>query len=192
MSEKTVEVKDKDWEKIKKEIEKLKDNYVTVGVHEDAGAYVTKEQTKGMKKKQAASARNSLGAFGGGAGISLAQLAAVHEYGTDITNGFGKGIHIHIPSRSWMRGWLDTHKHEIDEFIEKLVHKVEIGAITPDRALGLLGEYAVGGMKKGIKEHIAPPLKPQTVANKRSSTPLIDTGQFWNSINYKRVTGAGE
>ena len=153
---------DHGWKDIKKSIDQMKHCYTTVGVHEDAG-----EQ----------------------AGTPLAVIASVHEYGAEIKNGFGKGIHITIPERSFMRSWVAENGPDIGHYKERLINQVMEGKLSVIIALARLGEYAVSGIKRKIVNGPFTPLKPATIAKKGSSKPLIDTGQMIGSITHKEVLG---
>jgi hypothetical protein len=135
-----------------------KQPYTKVGILSEHGAGETHPDEDGKSK------------------ISMVGLAAVHEFGTRT-----------VPARSFIGDTIDIKRREIDAFREKLVGKVYDGKLSPTRALGLLGEKAVLLMKRRIKEGIDPPLHPltivkKTIAGKRGTTPLIDTGRMWNAI----------
>ena len=134
--------------------------YTSVGVHEDAGD---------------------------SEGTPLAVIAAVHEYGAEIKNGFGKGIRIVIPERSFLRSFVDENSGNLENFKQKIVGMIIDGKSTPGQALSLLGEYAVSGVKKKMRNGPFTPLRPATIRRKGSSKPLIDTGQLIGSISHKEI-----
>lgn len=165
----TVEVKviDHGWNDIKARVRSLRDTgaVVKVGVQGAQGAANHQDTT-----------------------LTVAQIATIHE--------FGKTIHqpkmrrtIVIPERSFLRATIDTYQQAIARRDVLLAQGYVLGKFALKPALELLGQYVVGLIKQRIATGIAPPNRPSTIARKRSSKPLIDTGQLRNSVTYK-VEGA--
>jgi hypothetical protein len=119
--------------------------------------------------------------------LPLAAIAAVHEYGAIIKNGFGKNITIHIPERSFLRRWTITKKSSINQKILSMVRAVAGGVYTASIALKLLGEFGQGGVKESLLTLKVPPLKPATVRKKGSSKLLIDKAILLNGVRYRIV-----
>jgi hypothetical protein len=159
-----LEEKDRGLERIMKEIAAFKDGYVAVGFF--------------------------AGEDPPGGGITLAGIAAVHEYWAVIMNGWGKGIHFEIPERSFMRGWAAEKKEEIGRVVGNLYNRVITGELTAEKALKELGQYGVAGIKRKIDQGPFVPLAPATIARKGSSKPLIDTGTMRNGIRAEVRHGA--
>lgn len=137
------------------------DAYVKVGVLSDKGGEETED------------------------GISLIELAALHEFGTE--DG-------HIPERSFIRSTFETRAaDELYQMQVKLSRAVVLGKLTPRIALGMLGAWAAGAIKQTITsgEGVPPPLAPSTIKAKGSSRPLVDTGQLKNSITWLVVDAEG-
>ncbi len=139
---------------------------------------------------EAASAKKG-GAGGGGEDIfdeevTNVLVAAVHEFGT--ADG-------RVPSRSWMRAYVDENRDRIRGMIRKLQAQWMKGSITHEQALGQLGAKLVGEIQARIAKGIAPPLAESTKARRagpdpshtgpRVFTPLIDSGQFRQSIDWE-------
>lgn len=113
-------------------------------------------------------------------------VAAVAEFGT--ADG-------HVPSRSWLRAFVDENREMIRDLIRKLQIQWLDGKITHEQALGLLGAKLVGMIQARIAKGIDPPLAESTKAARRGPdkahkgprkfTPLIDTGQFRQSIAWE-------
>nr|DAJ97448.1 MAG TPA: virion morphogenesis protein [Caudoviricetes sp.] len=108
--------------------------------------------------------------------FSNAELAAIHEFGSPARN---------IPERSFLRKPLISNAAVIANLAKNAVGKFITGQITAEAALGALGEEAKSISKTAITEGITPALKPATIKRKKSSKPLIDTGQLLNSITYE-------
>lgn len=117
--------------------------------------------------------------------FTMAQLAAVHEFGS--RNG-------RIPQRSFIRSTFDESQAKIIAAVLKAAKLVSLGSISDDSAkkqLGLLGEKLI---KQKIRSNIPPKLSPETIARKKAkpsnskfggTIALIDTGRLINSIRYK-------
>jgi len=142
-----VKVNDAKWRKIIKQVAEMKRATVRVGIMGDAGD------------------EN---------GVSLAEIAAYHEFGTAT-----------IPERSFLRSTFYGHAAEgLAKMCAKLSKAIIEGKMDEPRALGLLGLWAVSEVRKTIRAGIEPELAPATIAAKGSSLPLVDTGQLINSITW--------
>jgi len=109
-------------------------------------------------------------------GISMVQLATIHEFGAPNAN---------IPQRSFMRSTADTNKRKYERMmaksIKKLVRSPETFSV--DRELLKLGETVRADIIKTVKARIPPPNKQATIDRKKGEdVPLIDTGLLINSI----------
>ncbi len=99
------------------------------------------------------------------------EVAAVHEFGAGP-----------IPQRSFIRATVDANRPEIAAIQRRIAKGVKDGRVDVRTGLGLLGEDVLNRMKARIRAHIDPPLQPETIRRKKSSTPLIDSGQLLNSL----------
>lgn len=117
-----------------------------------------------------------------GGDATNAEIAAAHEFGTD-----------HIDRRPFLAPAMDKGAKDIADLQADLIGRVLDGTMTPDQALGILGELGVVLVKAEITRGPPPALKPATIKAKGSSRPLIDTAQMLNSVTYKivRVGGGG-
>jgi hypothetical protein len=162
----TTEEHDHGLQRILKETDKFKDGYVCVGFFNGDAADAD--------------------------GITLAGIAAVHEYGAVIENGFGKGIRIVIPERSFIRSWAAEKREEIGRVCGALYNRVVSGELSADKALRELGQYGVAGIKKKIDEGPFVPLAESTLRMRANggTKPLIDTAVMRNSIRAEVRHGA--
>jgi hypothetical protein len=119
-------------------------------------------------------------------GVFIAQYAAWNEMGVK-----GKGGKYRIPPRPFIRGWIDNSRSEIQQTVEKLFSQVVSGNMSARDAMERLGQFGQDGIRGYIKNGNFTPNSPVTIALKKSSQPLIDTGALRNSIRYK-VLGRGE
>ena len=158
MTRRTARVVDRDlgYNQIMAEIQRFRKAKVLIGFQETT---VTHTQTKGDRIKQP--------------GLSMAQIAAQNEFGTD-----------RIPQRSFMRTSFDENLNRIQKLIYNQYSAVTNGKKTADKALGLIGTFVADLMRKKIRQITTPPNSPRTIAIKKSSKPLIDFGQMVASISY--------
>lgn len=138
-----IEVKDVDrgWSRFRKITEQFKGNgksYVKVGYLDDGG-----------KGSQAHSA----------GGISTAELAAVHEFGT--RDG-------HIPARPHVGPTFEQNRDKYTDDLKTLVKGIYDGKMTVERALGLMGAKMSSDIKKYVTTGagVPPPNAESTVVAK--------------------------
>jgi hypothetical protein len=146
--------KDLGWKELFKRAEEIENGRVRVGVLSDAMVE--------------------------GEDFTLAELAAVHEYGTEDGR---------IPERSFLRSTFDDKREEMVELGKTLVKDVLAGRRTTEQALGLLGAKLAAAVKARIVGRIPPPNQPSTIARKGSDKPLIDTGRLRNAVTWSVDTG---
>jgi len=145
---------------------------LTVGVHSDAPAH---KDDKGEP-------------------INMAQLAAVHEFGTS-----------RIPERSFLRAGVASKQTEIGDRAKLGVQRLVDGEYDAPEVLEFLGELILGDIRELLQAGVKPELSATTIASRDkkaghgggvagmagSHTPLIDTGQLIGSLAYK-VGGEGD
>lgn len=112
---------------------------------------------------------------GGEESIPLPVLGAIHEFG------------LGVPQRSFLRGYVNEHRQDINEATLRLLKSRGPSTET----LEVIGQWIVGQIQKRIANRIAPPLSPVTIRVKGSDVPLIDTGQLRAGISYKVVRHGG-
>jgi hypothetical protein len=114
-------------------------------------------------------------------GATIGEIGEFHEF------GLGNN-----PVRSWLRGYVDANNAQIQAKVNRLAEEVISGRMTPEQALDTLGMSLKGGIQKRIAEGIMPQVTAATQKRKGPSKtiPLINSGQFRGSINYKVVPGA--
>ncbi len=123
----------------------------------------------------------------GAGGMTIVDIGAVHEFGIP-----GK-----IPKRSFLRATIDQHDKKYRKYIVNGVRREAMEAAkaatfsTNSLTLKRTGLMVEGDIKKRIATGIAPPLSPVTIARKKSSKALIDTGQLRASIASELRKGRG-
>jgi hypothetical protein len=112
-------------------------------------------------------------------GHTVAQVAAWNEFGTE-----------RIPERPALRTGVKRALPGATALNRRTLKLVVDGRMAAAQALGLLGEFAVGEVKKAIVAGPWVENAPSTIARKKSTKPLIDTGQALNAVTYV-VEGSG-
>ncbi len=151
---------DKGWKDIKSLAKRADRSYTKVGVQQGT---THKNTDPGSKSEQLS---------------DLVMIAAVNEFGTKD----GK-----IPSRPALRLAVENNSKKIAKLSATVYSKTLDKSITLEQALSILGEFVTDAMKKSITDLKTPPNSPRTIAAKGSSNPLIDTGQYRNSISHIEV-----
>ena len=67
----------------------------------------------------------------------------------------------------------------------QLLRKVREGKIKLDVAANMVGAKAAAIMKNTIRDLDEPPNAPATIAKKKSSNPLVDTGLLMQSVPWE-------
>lgn len=122
-------------------------------------------------------------------GLTNAELGLLHELGNEDQGG-------NLPERSFVRKTLRDPKVQIELSLlhQRLVKAVILGKMDRDRALGLLGAFAAGAIKRTIvDDHVQPEDLPATIeAKKRAGLGgpggdkvLVATGQLVGAIGFE-------
>ena len=109
-------------------------------------------------------------------GADIAEYAAYNEEGTK-----------NIPSRPFIRSWVDSNGEKLRHFMDSAYSHVVSGKWTARDAFERLGQTVQSGIKKNIVSGGFKPNSDSTVKRKGSSTPLVDSGDMRNAVNYKVV-----
>lgn len=111
---------------------------------------------------------------GEGGGVTMGMLGTWFELGTRF-----------MDRRSWLGRTFEMKLDELRGMQLKIAKALILERIDLRQALGMLGAWAAGAVKATITQgKIVPPNRPSTIARKGSSKPLVDTGQFVNSISW--------
>ena len=109
-------------------------------------------------------------------GTPLALIAAVHEFGSTVRN---------IPERSFLRSTMNENMAKYIRMNRGNLQRVVNGHQSMHTALSLLGQVAVGDVKRKIRNGPFAELQPSTIRRKGSSKPLIDSGMLMQSVTYE-------
>ena len=109
-----------------------------------------------------------------GDGATISDVAAFHEFG------------LGVPRRSFIGDWSDENEEANRKVLRQTAEAVAKGSVaTAEQGLDRAGLHFVGEIQRRIRDGIAPELEDATIAQKGSATPLIDTGQLWQSIRHR-------
>jgi len=150
---------------IVKEIEKMGHLYTKVGFPEAGAAGYP--------------SHHSIGAQPAGDMSEVIKVAAVQEFGAPSRN---------IPERSFVRTSFDNNYGALQAFKAAQWKLIIEGKQTAEQGIRKIGEWMIAKMKRQIRDGSYVPLKPATIARKKSSRPLIDTAQMINSIQQEVFT----
>lgn len=114
-----------------------------------------------------------------------AMIAGVHEYGITIRKEKGSIV---IPERSFLRSTFDEKQNDWFKFVHKRIPRLIDGDVDARQLLELLGTKMVSDIQKKIKDLDDPPNAMSTIAQKGSSSPLIDTGGLRKRVTYRVVS----
>lgn len=113
-------------------------------------------------------------------GVTLIEVATINE--------FGGG---HVPSRSFIRAWVDKNQERCREALMSLCVGVLKGEYTAKVAAERFGAWLQGEIQKRIAQGIPPANAPKTIEKKGSSKPLINHRQLRSSVTYAIDWGSG-
>lgn len=107
--------------------------------------------------------------------LTNAQVGACHEFPNSK-----------VPHRPFLRPIFDENLKRYQLFLVRSHGQavVRMGQ-SPTISFQRLGMKIVADIKNRIRDRIPPELSQSTIDKKKSSTPLIDTAQMLNSIDYK-------
>jgi hypothetical protein len=153
-----VVVSDKVWREIQKKVAKAATAHVRVGVLSSKG-----------------------GDADHGEGISMVELAAIHEFGAPRAG---------IPERSFIRRTFAKKARETAAMTKELARAVVLNKLSVAKALDVLGVWGAAAVRETITQGspIPPPLAASTVAKKGSTRSLVDTGRLVGAIQHEVVT----
>lgn len=128
-----------------------------------------------------------------------AWLAAIHEYGCDITVTpkmraylHSRGLHlrktttsIHIPERSFLRTGYDQNRDAVLAKANMLLTEVVTGRMSARGCKTAVGMELASKIKDHALAIKNPPNHPFTTDQKGSSNPLVDTGDMIASITWR-------
>jgi len=160
----SVRERDRGWNKIQKELKKLNGGDTKIGVQQGEKHKAASSNKADFWSKRT-SPRSAIS--------DLVTIAAANEFGTK-----------NIPARSFMRSTFDKSLKQTEAFKGRLYDRVLAGQLNAGRALGILGEFYTAKVKATITKLRTPPNAASTIKRKKSTNPLIDTGQLRAGITH--------
>ena len=111
-------------------------------------------------------------------GVSIIDYAVYNEFGTST-----------IPSRPFMATTADRYRTEAIKMVEIIVGNVIDRKYSVETGLGRLGAWYQSKVQETIRgaKEWAVPNAASTIAQKGSSSPLIDTGRMVQSVRYEVI-----
>lgn len=109
-------------------------------------------------------------------GMNNATLAMIHEFGSPKHN---------IAERSFLRVPLTQNQAKITTLAKEQVYNALSNETSVIRPLEEIGVFSSNLCKMAITDGLTLALKPATIKRKKSSKPLIDTGNLLNSITWE-------
>ena len=106
----------------------------------------------------------------GSGGLTNAQIGAIHEFGLGTS-----------PQRSFLRAWVDQNQRGWKAWLKEHLYRALFGR---EAWADNFGQYAVEGIRARMRLGIPPPLQKATADRKGDATPLIDTEQLIDAIEY--------
>jgi len=129
----------------------------------------------------------------------LEMIARVHEFGCRIKvtpkmRGYlhSRGLHLKnttdyivIPERSFIRAGFQENKKRFIKHSREMLYKALEQQVNTELVFNRLGNELAGDLQDYAVELKEPPNHPFTIAQKKSSNPLVDTGRMIGEITYK-------
>lgn len=92
---------------------------------------------------------------------------------------------VHIPERAFLRNGYDLNINEIVSHVNTILLSALIGKMKAATVCKTAGQELSSAIKDYARDLDSPPNSWATVAAKKSSNPLVDTGDMIGSITYE-------
>jgi hypothetical protein len=141
---------------------------------------LAKPDSKKIKSTDAKKVRDSEGSVEESSTATIYDVAITHEFGDDRRN---------IPQRSFLRSTFEDKKSKIEKTATLLLKRdLKDNDFEPKKILSKLGVWFVGEVKNKFRTNDWDALEDRTRGGKNKegrATPLHDTGQLKNSIDFQ-------
>ena len=108
-----------------------------------------------------------------GPGLSIIDVAIINNFG------------INVPRRDFMTPSTKKWKKFFDESLDKIKKELENETVDVDKFLNLMGQKGADIISQEIIALRTPPNSPVTIARKKSSNPLVDSGDMARSTTWQ-------
>lgn len=98
---------------------------------------------------------------------------------------------VKIPARSFIRTTQAENEAKYKQMFATGVEQIIKGQMTADQLFNLVGTTAVADMQNMIRKIRKPANAPVTVALKKSTNPLVDTGQMLRKVTFEVIPSGG-
>jgi hypothetical protein len=159
-------VKDRGFDHYVKQVQYIEENkpHVKIGVQASEGHHVGEQQNRKRRMQGPIQQKTP---------VYVAEIAFWHEFGTR-----------YAPERSFIRSTWDENVRKYSKLAEQLILLMYLKQQDVISSLNILGLKIESDIKRKITTLRVPPNAPSTIRRKKSSNPLIDTGQLRASIRY--------
>lgn len=127
-------------------------------------------------------AKVAVGFPAGSSGASAKYPDGASVLDVAFSNEFGNG---NIPERSFLRAGTRENTKRFTKLAGGLVPRINSGTMDIAQASELIGLDAQAAIREFIINLSDPPNAPLTVAIKKSSNPLVDTGLLGQSVEFE-------
>lgn len=93
--------------------------------------------------------------------------------------------HVSIPPRPFIRNAWNANKHNYERIIKRGVEAIIFDGMTAETVLNRLGATAAADIQRSSIALRKPANAPATIERKKSTNPLVDTGELQRMVTYK-------
>ncbi len=109
-------------------------------------------------------------------GTPVAQVAALNEFGSESNK---------IPARPFLKTTMHNNRSKYKKILKASLKRIVTGKETKKKELDKLGLIIEKDVKETITSIRSPKNSAKTIARKKSSNPLIDTGHLRASVSHE-------
>lgn len=161
--------------KLAADMELLSKHAVSVGIHQSAGFRSNDPDVDvGEEDMIDRWSGKEIRELYAGKQVHNAQVGAWNEYGTE-----------RIPERSFIRSTIDENNKSYQASLRRIVKKILSGDQNGHKMMGRLGMKIQNQVQAKIVSIQEPPNAESTIKRKKSSKPLVDSGQLSQSIKWE-------
>ena len=108
-------------------------------------------------------------------GTTIPEIGAAHEFGAGV------------PERSFIRSTIAENINKYNGMRRDLIKAMIAGDMTKMQAVAILGEAVKADVQRKIQTISEPANSDETIAQKGSDNPLVDTGTMRQSIQWEAL-----
>lgn len=115
------------------------------------------------------------------------KILAVADGNGKLTVMFHLTEEVTIPERSFLRSTFDEQNEKWGQLFDQWLDALIRGELSAEQVYQRLGAVIQGDIQMKIRDLDIPANAPATVARKKSSNPLIDTGSMRQKVTWKVI-----